>query len=467
MRLPSNIARHVPASLCLLLLWLFSVSSCEKLGSEGKPPSVATSPGEQPAAQAEQVLRLHGSNTIGLSLAPALAKGFFAELGAVNVVINGDDRKSERIRVQGLVKGKPTAIEVYARGSKVGFESLAAGACDIALSSRPIKTEEASALKALGDMTAPSSDHVVGIDGIAVIVHKKNKAAKLTTKQLAAIFAGEAGDWSQVGGAAGPIHVYTRDAKSGTYDAFSAIVMGGKAIKSGAKPFDDSEALSTAVAADEGGIGYVGLPYVKEARSIAVQDGDATPLFATVFTVATEDYALSRRLHFYTPETPANPLTRPFVDYALSDAGQRIVEGAGFVSLAVKGESPSVPAGAPADYAADVKGAIRLSVDFRFRTGRSELDTKALSDIDRVLRFLSAPENRGKHTILHGFADNQGGEKVNLELSKTRADTVARELKQRGISADKATGWGSALPIAPNDTPDGRERNRRVEIWVR
>src|SRR5262249_21761207 len=156
--------------------------------------------------QTDQVLRLYGSNTIGLSLAPALAKGFFAERGATGVT---DERKGERIRIQGVLGGKRTSIEVYAPGSKVGFEALASGQCDIALSSRPIKSEEAAALKSLGDMTAPSSDYVVGIDGIAVIVHKKNQVAKLTTKQISAIFSGEASDWSAVGGGSGPIHVHS------------------------------------------------------------------------------------------------------------------------------------------------------------------------------------------------------------------------------------------------------------------
>jgi outer membrane protein OmpA-like peptidoglycan-associated protein len=60
-----------------------------------------------------------------------------------------------------------------------------------------------------------------------------------------------------------------------------------------------------------------------------------------------------------------------------------------------------------------------------------------------------------------------GGDSDDLELSQTRAEAVAKKLKQRGISAEMVTGWGSARPIASNDTPSGRWRNRRVEIWVR
>jgi hypothetical protein len=66
-----------------------------------------------------------------------------------------------------------------------------------------------------------------------------------------------------------------------------------------------------------------------------------------------------------------------------------------------------------------------------------------------------------------GFADNQGGDRVNVELSRQRAQAIATQLMPRGIRAEAVVGLGSALPVAPNDTPDGRNRNRRVEIWVR
>jgi phosphate transport system substrate-binding protein len=243
--------------------------------------------------------------------------------------------------------------------------------------------------------------------------------------------------------------------------------MRGKSVRPDAKTFEDSEALSAAVSQDPGGIGYVGLPFIKSSKALAIQDGDGAALFPTVFTVATEDYALSRRLHLYTAAEPKNPLARPFLDYVSSDEGQRLVEQAGFVSLAVKAESPVFPPGTPPQYEAEVKAAYRLSVDFRFRTGSSELDTKAQPDLDRVIKYLSLPDNRQRHVMLHGFADSKGGDKVNVELSRTRAEVVAKELRRRGVLLEKSLGWGSTLPVATNESPEGRERNRRVEIWIR
>src|SRR5208283_1904719 len=96
-----------------------------------------------------------------------------------------------------------------------------------------------------------------------------------------------------------------------------------------AKRFEDSRALSDAVAGDASGIGFVGLPYIGSAKAVPVADAGAEPLLPTRMTVATEDYLLSRRLHLYTPASPSNPWTLKFVEFALSKAGQDVVGGEG------------------------------------------------------------------------------------------------------------------------------------------
>ena len=68
--------------------------------------------------------------------------------------------------------------------------------------------------------------------------------------------------------------------------------------------------------------------------------------------------------------------------------------------------------------------------------------------------------------MLFGFADGRGSGGVNLKLSKERAGAVAKELATRGITPAMVAGFGSALPVASNDTDQGREKNRRVEVWL-
>ena len=65
-----------------------------------------------------------------------------------------------------------------------------------------------------------------------------------------------------------------------------------------------------------------------------------------------------------------------------------------------------------------------------------------------------------------GFTDSKGRNDRNLELSRERAELVREAFEQRGITGIQLKGFGSAMSVASNETADGRQRNRRVEIWV-
>ncbi len=67
-----------------------------------------------------------------------------------------------------------------------------------------------------------------------------------------------------------------------------------------------------------------------------------------------------------------------------------------------------------------------------------------------------------------GHTDNQGSDQTNLILSKKRAEAVRDFMIQRGILTERMVVqfFGEEQPIAPNDTPEGRQRNRRVEMDV-
>ncbi|MBL8007683.1 MAG: OmpA family protein [Ignavibacteria bacterium] len=67
-----------------------------------------------------------------------------------------------------------------------------------------------------------------------------------------------------------------------------------------------------------------------------------------------------------------------------------------------------------------------------------------------------------------GYTDNTGIPQANLKLSQARADAVMNALIKNGIDATrlKAEGFGEQFPVASNDTPEGRERNRRVDVRI-
>jgi phosphate transport system substrate-binding protein len=130
-------------------------------------------------------------------------------------------------------------------------------------------------------------------------------------------------------------------------------------------------------------------------------------------------------------------------------------------------ENPEIPANAPRQYVKEVSGAGKLSLNFRFRAGTSQLDNNALGDLDRLVELLANPMYQQRDLLLFGFSDSAGRARKNIALSKDRAKVVAEQLQMRGIKPSLVNGFGRDLPIASNDTEDGREKNRRVEVWLR
>ena len=80
-----------------------------------------------------------------------------------------------------------------------------------------------------------------------------------------------------------------------------------------------------------------------------------------------------------------------------------------------------------------------------------------MDDISRVVAYLST-QDASRGVVLVGFADSTGsGPDSNLRLSIDRARAVAEQLRPHGIAPKVVTGFGQALPIADNGTPEGRE----------
>jgi phosphate transport system substrate-binding protein len=414
------------------------------------------------------ILRLAGSNTIGAELGPSLAEAFLKDQGATEVYIRGGANAEEKI-VQGILPGDsaPSMITIAAHGSATAFTSLAGNNCDIGMASRRIKPEEAAKLSSLGDLTSQASEHVLGLDGIAVIVNTSNSIDQLDKDRIQRLFDGEITDWSQAGRAAGPVNIYARNDDSGTYDTFKSLVLAGKPLAPKAQRIEDSKALSDAVASDPNGIGFIGLPYIQSAKALAVSEQGTLSLLPTRLTVATEDYLLSRRLYLYTSASPTNKYARQFVEFALSKKGQDVVGATGFVAQNVVAQAQTVAANAPAEYKQLTKDANRLSLDFRFQAGQAVLDNKAMADLGRVVSLIADLKYSGDKIMLFGFADAQGNPQVNQALSLNRAQAVENLFIQRGLTPAIVRGYSSGVAVASNDTDEGKAKNRRVEIWMK
>lgn len=424
------------------------------------PPAAASAP--------QFVLRLGGAKAMAEELAPALAEAYLASLRLDDVRVTRED--TYRFTARGTKDGVPSAVAVRGMNTPQGFDELASGAVDIAMTGRRIKPEWQQKAAALGNLSSPGAEHVVGISGIAIVVNMANAVPQLDIRQLAGIFSGSVTSWSAVGrpgeGGTRPVNVYATSDDMGLTDLFRTLVLGKLSYPASAKRVSSLQEMNDAIAGDPDGIGFVTLPFIRGTRAVPISEAGEPPLVPTAFTVATEDYLLTHRLYFYAPPGSKNPHVLKFLQFALGPEGQAVVRKSGYVELSVAAERRGARTRAPADYVRLTSGARRLTSTFRFEVNSSDFDARALVDLERVTRYLLDNRVDGGAVRILGFADAQGNPAHNLKLSLARAELVAKALAQRGLTGTSVYGFGSEMPVASNATEEGRRRNRRVEAWV-
>ncbi|MDO8915159.1 MAG: phosphate ABC transporter substrate-binding protein [Coriobacteriia bacterium] len=247
----------------------------------------------------------------------------------------GGEASTTQLRVQGSTTIQPIAemakemyeeahpgvtVLVAGVGSSAGIESVASGSSEIGTSSRDLKPAEAG----LGLVDTP-----IAHDAIAVIVNPANPVSGLSKAQVAAIFEGRIKNWDEVGGPDLEIGIVNRDEASGTREAFSKIVLGGKPFDPTAAVLPGTGQVRFVVAQARGAIGYISVGFVdKTVKALSVDGVEPTEA-----NITNKTYPISRLLHFLTKGEPEG-LAKEFLAFVLSPAVQEtVVREAGFLPM--------------------------------------------------------------------------------------------------------------------------------------
>lgn len=443
-------------------------------------------------AKADVIVR--GSDTVGEILLPLLVEGLanrdraaVAERKEVaadttHLVVRDDRGQGETLMV----------VEVQAAGSSTGFRALIDDETDIAMSSRAPKSGEFRTIldQGRGDLEDINQEYIIAVDSILMVVSPENPISELTTDQAARIFSGAAKNWSEFGGPDLDIRVYARPETSGTRAVFEgAILQSGQTLTSDATIMSSNEELAEVVTNDPGGIGYVAFAATRNAKPVSIRLNCGIVANATPFSAKTEEYVLQRRLRLYTDNGSRDPRVQRLLDFAISSEADGLIGQAGFIDLSVVADDKGIDAEALLNGAftsnepvalstlrnmmSELEGARRLSTTFRFASGSSRLDNKAERDIARMVEFIARPENARKQVLVVGFTDSDGDFSANERLSISRAQVVLDAIRNHSSAAQidtvemAALGFGELSPVGCNEDFQGRQRNRRVEIWLR
>jgi phosphate transport system substrate-binding protein len=258
----------------------------------------------------------------------------------------GARRRSEAVTVKGsdtmVILGQRWAesfmaahagavVQVTGGGSGTGIAALIHGTTDICQASRPMKDDEKEQLRAATGETPHET--VVAKDGLTVYLHSSNPLGELTLEQVRDVYTAKVTNWSQLGGPDAAIVLYGRENSSGTYEYFKEHVLQGGDFAATVQTLPGTGAVVNAVARDPAGIGYGGAAYVKDVKECALKKDTASPaVLPSAATVRDGSYPVARDLYFYTRKAPAGSV-KEFVDFALSDEGQKLVTDVGYYPL--------------------------------------------------------------------------------------------------------------------------------------
>lgn len=245
-------------------------------------------------------------------------------------------------------------ISVEGKGSSTAPPALIEGTAQFGPMSRAMKSKEKDEFeKKFG---YKPTEVRVGVDSLAVFVHKDNPIKCLSLKQLDATFSktrrgGEAKEvktWGDLGltgeWADKPVSLYGRNSASGTYGYFKEVALFGGDCKDSVKEQPGSSAVVQGVASDKYGIGYSGVGYkTADVKVVPLSSGSGKCYDATPENAYSGDYPLARFLYVYVNKKPGekmDPLRSELLRYVLSKQGQEAVIKDGFypVSKAVADE---------------------------------------------------------------------------------------------------------------------------------
>jgi len=307
------------AYLAALIALPFALASCNTGNQASAPEGGETAqPGASPASDLKGNVLVDGSSTV-FPISEAMAEEF--------------QKVNPNVRVT-----------VGLSGTGGGFKKFCNNETDVTGASRPIKPEEVELCKENG---VEYIELPVAFDGLSVVVNPKNEFVEcLTVDELKKMWEpaaqGKVKTWNQIRSdfPNQPIGLYGAGTDSGTYDYFTAAIVGEEGESRGDyTASEDDNVIVQGVAQDPNSIGFFGFAYYEENKDrlklVAIDSGDGNCTLPSEQTISDGSYdPLSRPEFIYVKKSAADrPEVRAFVEFYTALENAKLVSEVGYVAL--------------------------------------------------------------------------------------------------------------------------------------
>jgi len=197
--------------------------------------------------------------------------------------------------------------------------ALNRGGIDLAVMDRNLNLEE---------FNLTNHNYLTGIDGLGIVVHQNSPVTNLSIEQARHIFEGIITNWKEVGGPDMQINMYGRKEGSTTRSSIEDILMAGGVLSRRIKEMKSADDVSNAVAADPYGIGYVSVRTMQDTTRALSINGVALNEKNLIINL----YPLFRSM-FLVIDGEGTPDTKKFIEFALSDPGQKVLVNTGMLRV--------------------------------------------------------------------------------------------------------------------------------------
>ncbi len=224
-------------------------------------------------------------------------------------------------------------VIVNAGGSGVGINQLGEGKIDIAMASRDITQHEREKFP-----QAEFIEWIIGRDAVIPVVSSEVFQAgvtALTLEQIGAIYTGKIVNWKEVGGPDRDILAVDKEASRGTRHVFMQAVLGDKEARAPGADLvlGSNNEEQTAIAQSDAAIGMLSHAWLNdEVKGLTILTPEGERIEPTLENIASGRHPITRSLLLITSGTPTGAV-KTFIDFILSEQGQKIVVESGYVSV--------------------------------------------------------------------------------------------------------------------------------------